>query len=73
MHMATALTHHDGVTPETAELIQRRSRLERDIRVQARASTSLESRLVMVACWRRAAPVCQRARLLPAARHALDF
>jgi len=45
-YMATALTHHDGVTPETAELVQREIETGRDVRVRA-AVDLIESRLVI--------------------------
>ena len=45
-YMATALTHHDAVTPETAELLQREIETGGDIRVRAGVDL-LESRLVI--------------------------
>jgi urease accessory protein UreH len=45
-YMATALTHHDSVTPETAELLQREIDTGGDIRVRAGVDL-LESRLVI--------------------------
>ncbi len=45
-YMATALAHHDGVTPETAELIQREIETGGDIRVRGGVDL-LESRLVL--------------------------
>ena len=45
-YMATALTHHDGVTPETAELLQREIETGGDIRLRAGVDF-LEPRLVI--------------------------
>ena len=45
-YMATALTHHDGVTPETAELVQREIETGGDIRVHAGVDL-LDTRLVI--------------------------
>ena len=45
-YMATALTYHDGVTPETAELLQGEIETRGDIRVRAGVDL-LESRLVI--------------------------
>jgi urease accessory protein UreH len=45
-YMATALTHHDGVMPETAELLQREIETGEDIRVRAGVDL-LEPRLVI--------------------------
>jgi len=45
-YMATALTHHDGITPETAELLQREIETGGDVRVRAGVDL-LDSRLVI--------------------------
>ena len=45
-YMATALTHHDAVTPETVELLQREIETGGDIRVRAGVDL-LDSRLVI--------------------------
>jgi urease accessory protein UreH len=45
-YMATALTHHDAVTPETAELLQREIETGGDIRVRAGVDL-LDARLVI--------------------------
>jgi urease accessory protein UreH len=45
-YMATALTHHDGITPETAELLQREIETGGDVRVRAGVDL-LDTRLVI--------------------------
>jgi urease accessory protein UreH len=45
-YMATALTHHDGITPETAELLQREIETGGDVRVRAGVDL-LDSSLVI--------------------------